>query len=314
MLIVGAGPVGLLTALRLGQAGVSTLVVENHDTLLRTTRAMVYMPVIIPVLRELGIMAQVEKNAVLNSDGVAWRDLEGNLLGQLPLSSSDPCEFGGVLLMGQWRMTALILEELKRYPSVEIRYGLRCVGIEEMPSKNVVRAMFHERSLHDEDVIFEADYLVAADGANSAVRRMLCIPFEGFTHQDFKMIGTDCIYDFAKENDFTPLNFIVHPTDWAVIAYSGEDEDGKPGGLDRPLWRVAYVEPPDLLDSKEAYLKRAYERIPRFLKGAKAFKIARAEPYWLHQRCAAQARKGRIVLAGDALHVCYTSCDICAPH
>lgn len=39
--IVGGGPVGLLTALRLGQAGVDTLVLEAHDSVLPTTRAVV---------------------------------------------------------------------------------------------------------------------------------------------------------------------------------------------------------------------------------------------------------------------------------
>ena len=41
VLIVGAGPVGLLTALRLGQAGIDTLVIEAHNEILPTTRAMV---------------------------------------------------------------------------------------------------------------------------------------------------------------------------------------------------------------------------------------------------------------------------------
>ena len=41
VLIVGAGPVGLLTALRLGQAGIDTLVVEAHTEILPTTRAVV---------------------------------------------------------------------------------------------------------------------------------------------------------------------------------------------------------------------------------------------------------------------------------
>jgi 2-polyprenyl-6-methoxyphenol hydroxylase-like FAD-dependent oxidoreductase len=59
VLIVGAGPLGLLIALRLGQASIPTLVLESHHTLLPTTRAMVYMPVIIPVLRKLGILSTV---------------------------------------------------------------------------------------------------------------------------------------------------------------------------------------------------------------------------------------------------------------
>jgi cation diffusion facilitator CzcD-associated flavoprotein CzcO len=42
LLVVGAGPVGLLIALRLGQASISTLVLESHHTPLPTARAMVY--------------------------------------------------------------------------------------------------------------------------------------------------------------------------------------------------------------------------------------------------------------------------------
>lgn len=261
------------------------------------------MPVVIPVLRSLGILDIVQQHAFLNHDGVVWRDLDGNALAQLPLSSSEPGEFGGVLLFGQSRMNSLVLEELKKYPCVEVRFGLRCVGIEDVPSSSAVRVMAHERNLVDEDVILEAHYVLATDGANSAIRRMMCIPFEGFTFQEFKMIGCDVVYDFIKENKFTPLNFIVHPEDWAVIAYSGEEADGLAIGSGQPLWRIAYVEAPDLPDSKEETLKRAHERVQRYFKGSPDFKITRAEPYWLHQRCAAQARKGRVLLAGDALHV-----------
>jgi 2-polyprenyl-6-methoxyphenol hydroxylase-like FAD-dependent oxidoreductase len=41
VVIVGGGPVGLLTALRLGQAGIDTLVLEAHDSVLPATRAVV---------------------------------------------------------------------------------------------------------------------------------------------------------------------------------------------------------------------------------------------------------------------------------
>ncbi|MCJ1259606.1 hypothetical protein MMC24_007445 [Lignoscripta atroalba] len=305
VIIVGAGPVGLLTALRLGQASIPTLVLESHPTLLPTTRAMVYMPVIIPVLRKLGILDTVQRHAFLNHEGAVWRDIDGNVLGKLPLGGEEKekkGEFGGVLLIGQARMNSLILEELKKYPSVEVRFGLRCVGIENLPDRESVKVMVHQGSQLDGDLLFEADYVLGTDGANSAVRRILCIPFEGFTWPDWKMIGTDVLYDFPAEMGYTPLTFIVHPNDWAVIAYTGEDADGKPRGAGIPQWRVAYVEPPDLPGSKEEIMKRAYERVATYIKGSKEFKITRAEPYINHQRCAAQAQKGRVLLAGDALH------------
>lgn len=303
VIIVGAGPVGLLTALGLGRAGIDTLVIEAHHELLPTTRAMVYMPVVLPVLKSLGILETVLEHAFLNKEGVKWRDLNGKVLAHLPMGSDAPGEFGGVLLIGQWKMNELILEELKNCPSVQVQFGMRCVGIDDNPDHDKIRVMTHSGSLLDDDSFLSARYVVATDGANSVVRRMMCVPFEGFTFQDFKMIGTDVIYDFIGEEGYSPLNFVVHEKDWAVIAYTGQDEGGLPQGSGKPQWRVAYVEDSDLSASKEEYLKRAETQIRKYIhKGHGKFKVIRAEPYLMQQRVAAQPRKGRVLLAGDALH------------
>lgn len=42
VVVVGAGPVGLLTALKLGQKGVSTLVLEKHSEVIDASRAIAY--------------------------------------------------------------------------------------------------------------------------------------------------------------------------------------------------------------------------------------------------------------------------------
>lgn len=118
------------------------------------------------------------------------------------------------------------------------------------------------------------------------------------------MVGAGVLFDCQKEFDWSSLNFIVDPEHWAVVAYTGQDG----GALDdtgdkRPLWRVAFAEPSDLPAIKEETHKRAHDLVKLYLKGRKDYKLMRAELYWLHQRCAAQAFKGRVFLAGDALHV-----------
>ena len=192
-------------------------------------------------------------------------------------------------------MADLLLEELKKYPNVRIEFGIRCVGIEDLLSNKKVKVMAHQDKLPGQDVLIYADYVLGADGANSSVRRIMCIPYEGYTWKDFRMIGSDIVCDLSKQMGYRALNFIVGPEDWSVIAYTGEDHNGL------PLWRVAYPEPPELPDSKDAIMARAQERVPVFLHGLKDFKVTRAEPYMLHQRCASQGRKGRILLGGDAL-------------
>lgn len=181
MIVVGAGPVGLLTALRLKHAGIDTIVLESHVTPLPTERAMVYMPVVIPVVRSLGILELVQSYAFLNDEGAFWRAREGRQLAQLPLTGDTTGDFGGVLMISQKRMAFLVHTELKKYPSVEVRFGLRCAGIEDLPSSDHIKVMVHQGRKKDGDLLFHADYVLGTDGTNSSVRRIMCILSEGLT-------------------------------------------------------------------------------------------------------------------------------------
>lgn len=175
---------------------------------------MVYMPVVIPALTKLGLMEAVSNTAFLNHEGVAWRNLDGELLARLPLSSSDPNEFGGVLLLGQYRFAMLLLEELKKYPSVEVHFGWRYGGIEQSEETDHANVLMYSRKHNQTDAIIRTRYVVGADGANSTVRRSMAITFDGFSYPDWLMIGTDVVYDFIKEEGMSPLNFVVHPEHW----------------------------------------------------------------------------------------------------
>ncbi len=141
------------------------------------------------------------------------------------------------------------------------------------------------------------------------------------------MVGADVVFDFMGERRYSPVNFVVHPEvslsttgshtsltalqHWAVIAFTGQDEDGIPSdGSRNPLWRVAFVEPPDLPTKPGDYMRRTRERLTLWTGGSEDFKVLRSEPYINSQRCASQAYKGRVFLAGDALHVSYMRLDI----
>jgi 2-polyprenyl-6-methoxyphenol hydroxylase-like FAD-dependent oxidoreductase len=294
--IAGAGPVGLLIALRLGQAGIKTLVLERHHEILHTTRAVAYQPVVLKMLDDLGLRQRIEESAHLNKQGIFWRDVHGKQLGHLPMPEDEH-----ILLFGQYRMAKLILEEIEKYPCVQVRFGVQYVGCEQNDSNPYVTVMAHETA-SDNDTTFSTDWLIGTDGANSTVRRSLCIPFEGFSYTDFRMVGADVYYDFAAGEYGSVMNFIVHPDDWAVVIYTGQQQELKPAEEASPLWRVAYTEPSHLSSKPDDIFERAKERVSRYTKDHRPLELIRAEPYRLHQRCAAQAIKGRVILAGDALH------------
>lgn len=285
----------MLVALRLGQAGIKTLVLEKHDELLFSTRGCAYQPVVLNALRELGLLDLIKEHAYLNRDGVHWRDMSGKELAVLPIQEGEY-----ILLMGQKRLNDLILKELEKYPMVTILFNHSYVGCEQTAEQ--VKVMIHENSAKaDEDKFVTASWLVGADGARSTVRQSLCIPFEGISFTDFRVIGADVYYDFSADG-YAMMNYIRDPVDWCGMLYTGENKDGKPYGESAPLWRVAYVESTDLSLKKEDIHERAQQRLSRYTKQPTKFDIFRAEPYRVQQKCAAQAIKGRVILVGDALH------------
>ena len=56
VIIVGAGPVGLLTALKLGQEGIDTLVLERSEGLVQAQKALVCHPIVLDLLETLGVL------------------------------------------------------------------------------------------------------------------------------------------------------------------------------------------------------------------------------------------------------------------
>ena len=151
------------------------MVLEAHEHLLDTTRAVSYMAVVIPALASLGVLSQIEGQAYKNEEGVVWRDMDFNELGRLPLSGDKPDDYGGNLLIGQGELSKIILTALKAYPCVKVEFGYRCVGIEEVDGG--VKVMINRNY---NDLVLLADYVIGADGTNSFVRRARCIPFEGY--------------------------------------------------------------------------------------------------------------------------------------
>jgi len=80
-----------------------------------------------------------------------------------------------------------------------------------------------------------------------------------------EMIGVDVLYDFPKYEGYTPVNFIVDPVDWAVVAYTGEDEFGEPYGKGRPQWENCLCGRSQSSLRQRQLCGRAYERVKAFI-------------------------------------------------
>ena len=254
------------------------------------------MPIVLNEMEKVGLADDVIRQGHKNQEGVSFRESHakgGKILGALKMSQVPKghvkYDFVGVH-MGQHDLAELILKHCGRHPSFRIRWQHRFVGVQQSSlDKPIDVAAVGPKG----ENFFTCDYLVGADGAGSAVRRSQCIPFEGFTWNDFRFVASNVKYDFEKYG-FTTANMIVDEEDWAVIARTG------PG--DQP-WRVAFGVRTDVPESE--ILKQLPSKYERLLPGPRPlqYELVSANPYWAHQRCAKSWKVGKIVLCGDAGHV-----------
>ena len=143
----------------------------------------------------------------------------------------------------------------------------------------------------DGQVELSGDWLIAADGGRSEIRKILDIPFEGFTHPEhFLVAGT--VYDFrARMPDICSVNYTADPVEWFLL-------------LEIPdMWRI--VLPVETTVSAEDaitdhYLQNALQNL---LPREENYPILVRAIYRVSQRVASTYRRGRTFLAGDAAHI-----------
>ena len=105
--------------------------------------------------------SKILSEGYLNTQGITWRRLNGDEFAHMDVEGEEAEKFGGVLMIGQSRMNEIYLEELKKYPSVDVLFGASCTGVEETPS--AVKVMTWQRSSGEQDITYEADYVLASD-------------------------------------------------------------------------------------------------------------------------------------------------------
>lgn len=285
VIVAGAGPVGLLTALKLARHGVPVLVLEAAEAIVKAPRAIVYHPPTVAALDAAGVLDDMKRIGVVKYD-YQWRGIDGRILCRIDMSVLRPGDTSHPynLHLGQDELAGVVLRHLQRLPATDVRWGHRVTGVAVGDTEVTVTV-----DAGGEEKRFSAPWLVGADGANSAVRQALALGFDGVTWPEW-FVATDLHFDFAAHG-YAKANFVVDPVHWAVIPIiNGEN-----------LWRLTYGEPGDL--PREALRSRVAAKYAALLPGGEPVEPAAFSPYRVHNRCADRFRTGRVLLAGDAAHI-----------
>ncbi|WP_169053468.1 FAD-dependent oxidoreductase [Alteraurantiacibacter aquimixticola] len=281
VLIVGAGPVGMLTALTLAQAGASVRVIEREEHIINSPRAAVYFPSTLLVLEELGILDELDAIGFRNR-AFGTHVPEFDYHSVVVTEPIEGIEYDYQLHVGQHDVARVAMEHAQKL-GVKVHFGTELHGFEEYADH--ILAM---TTGPDGEVEYEAKWLIGADGARSTVRKLADIEFEGHTWPE-RFVATNVKFPFG-ELGYEQANFVCDPVNMAVIAQL--DTEG--------LWRCTYMEDSSL--PLETYEDRIHQRYEWFMQGRKDYEIVSSSPYMLHQRAGETLRKGRVLLAGDAAH------------
>ena len=181
VLVVGGGPVGLLTALRLRQSGLTCTVVEQDPWSLQRSRASTFQPAALDRLAELDLAAPLIA-AGLRVDRIRTWDLDANTYQELDyglLATDTLHPFR--LHLEQAALRRLLLQRLSNEAGapVTLLEQHRVELLESNAADGGVRLRLRPAAGGDRTVLLAGRWLVVADGARSTLRQQLGLSFDG---------------------------------------------------------------------------------------------------------------------------------------
>jgi len=284
VIVIGGGPVGFINALGLAQAGVRVSVVEAEPQIINSPRAAVYFWSVLDGFERLGILEEAKAAGVRKQDYSYLVRGTGERIVYSMETLRDHTPYPYNLHLGQDRLADIAMRRLKTFPNATVRFGTRLQNLIE-DADGVTLTVATGSNTQE----LRARWVIGADGAASAVRRLLGLSFDGMSWQE-RFVATNVKYDFERHG-YARATFVIDDRFGAVIAILNNEG----------LWRCTYME--DAALPEETFLGRLPQMYEAILPGRDSYELIAASPYRMHQRSAPRYRVGRIILAGDAAHV-----------
>jgi len=284
VLVVGGGPTGFLTALGLAQAGLQVRLIEAEAQIIDSPRASVYHWSVLDGLEALGVREEAETLGFPKNDyGWLWRETGDWARYDLSVLGAVTA-FPYNIHLGQDRLADIARRRLAAMANATVCFGTRLTGLAQDTDGVTAQVMGPDGG---EEI--RTRWLVGADGASSSVRNALGLDFPGMSWGE-RFVATNVYHDF--EGAGYPLStMVVDARHGAVIVKIATDG----------LWRCTYME--DATLPEESLLVRLPAAYEALLPGKGGYRLERAAPYRMHQRCAERFQVARVLLAGDAAHV-----------
>lgn len=290
VLVVGAGPTGLVLAADLARRGVRALLVERAESLFPGSRGKGLQPRTQEVLYDLGVLDAIHAAGTPYPKMRVW---EGDEPGQEwdMMQRSEPTEqvpFAEGWLIPQARTQAVLYARLRELGG-DVRFGCALTGLDQ--DADGVTAAFEDGSR------VRARFVVAADGGRSTVRRALGIGMTGETVDPKPMLVAD-----VRVTDDAPVPD-THWHVWPKAADGGVAFCPLPSDAGRVFQLAAqYADESAVPDTSPAGVAKLLATRTT-LADEHVAEVLWASDFRARAAMADRFRAGRVFLAGDAAHI-----------
>ena len=286
VLIAGAGPVGAVAAYYLAQNGIDVIVMEAAASCEEDLRASTLHSPTLSMLNQLGIMNKLGSQG-LKAPVYQYRRRKTHECLSFDLNElKGEVEFPYRLQCEQYKLARLLTTALDEHPNAEVNFQHRVLSFEQNEDRVIV-------SVETPYAIkkYQADYLIAADGANSIIRKWLGVEFVGFTYPEkfLTLSTTTPLEDYFQNLSY--VNYISDPEEWLVLLRVPS------------VWRVLIpifknIGDEEILSDK--YKNKVFDGITQ---DGESVKTEHRTIYRVHQRVVTKYNHGRTLLIGDAAHL-----------
>lgn len=282
VLVVGAGPTGLVLALWLTRQGVSVRIVDKSDGPGETSRAMAVQARTLELYRQLDLSDAVVSAGFRNPSINLWTHGKRRAHVSLGEGGTDITPYPFILVYPQDHHERLLVARLQAL-GVTVERHTELTAFEDKGDHVAARLRMPDAS----EQVCIARYLAGCDGARSSTRHQLGADFEGGTYNQTFYVADVQVSGLEPADE---VHFALDGADFVAVLPYGH------GGKSRLIGAVVDARAEALTFNDVAH--HAIDSL-----GLKVQAVNWFSTYRVHHRVTDHFRRGRAFLLGDAAHV-----------